>query len=401
MNSGGLSATRLDRLHDAMSEYVERRDVAGVVTLVCRHDTVSVDAIGARDLESGTPMERDTIFRIASMTKPITAVAAMILVEETTLRLDDPVDPWLPELADRQVLRSVESPLDDTVPAVRAITLRDLLTFRLGAGAVMASPGAAPIQQAMADGNITPGPVPPALDSDTWMRRLGALPLVHQPGEGWMYHTGSDALGVLIARASGMSLGEFLAERIFVPLGMADTAFSVPEAKLDRLATCYRHETGSGGLAVKDPARGGAWSHPPAFPSGGGGLVSTADDFLAFGRMLLGQGRTGSTRILSRPTVALMTRDHITPRQKAAFPFFPGFWDATGWGFGMSVVTRPETVGPSPGSYGWSGGFNTHWYNDPAEDLVGMILVQREATGAAPETIDRDFWTFAYGAIDD
>jgi len=401
MSTEGFSTARLGRMHDVMYAYVERGEVAGMVTLLCRHGDVHVDAIGMQDLESGTPMRPDTIFRIASMTKPVTAVAAMILVEEARLRLDDPVDPWLPELANRQVMRAIDGPLDDTVPATRSITLRDLLTFRLGIGAVMEAPGTAPIQQAMEDAGVAPGPIPPPHDPDTWMRHLGALPLAHQPGEGWMYHTGSDVLGVLVSRVAAMSLESFLQERTFEPLGMADTAFHVPETKIDRLATCYEHGTVAGRLAVRDRARGGAWSRPPAFPSGGGGLVSTASDFLAFARMLLGMGQGEHGHMLAWPTVEVMTMDHITPRQKLDYPFFPGFWHNTGWGFGLGILTGRDSVDRSPGSYGWVGGFNTHWYNDPAEDLVGMLLFQRQAGGPAPQTIDRDFWTLAYAAIAD
>jgi CubicO group peptidase (beta-lactamase class C family) len=346
-------------------------------------------------------MDPNTIFRIASMTKPITAVAAMILVEEARLRLDDPVDTWLPELANRQVLRAIDSPLDETVPAIRSITLRDLLTLRLGIGAVMEAPGTAPIQQAMEDGGVAPGPLPPPHDPDAWMRHLGELPLVHQPGEGWMYHTGFDVLGVLVLRVAGLPLESFFRERIFEPLGMADTAFHVPEAKIDRLSTCYERNTITGTLTVRDPARGGIWSRPPVFPAGGGGLVSTASDFLAFARMLLRMGQAEHGRILARPVVEVMTMDHITPRQKHDYPFFPGFWHNTGWGFGMEIITGRESVDRSPGSYGWAGGFNTHWYNDPAEDLTGMLLFQCQLGGPAPQTIDRDFWTTAYAAIDD
>ena len=190
--------------------------------------------------DSGEPMRRDTIFRIASVTKPIMAAAAMILVEECVLRLDDPVDELLPELADRQVLRTLDSPLDDTVPANRPITLRDLLTFRLGLRAVFAPPGTYPIQQAMEEAGSSPmcrGGSCRRFRPMSSCRRYGSLPLLHQPGERWLYNTGSDILGVLIARATGMSLGEFLQERIFAPLGMKDTAFSVPADKLDRLPT--------------------------------------------------------------------------------------------------------------------------------------------------------------------
>ncbi len=386
---------------DVMRGYVERGELAGVVTLLSRHDEVQVETIGAQNLATATPIQRETIFRIASMTKPITAAAAMILVEETKLRLDEPVDRWLPELADRKVLRGIDSPLDDTVPAKRPLTLRDLLTFRLGLGAVMAFPDVYPIQKAMAEAGIAPGPRPLSFSADEFMARVGGLPLVHQPGEQWMYHTGSDILGVLIARAAGMSLGDFLKERIFEPLAMKDTGFSVPEAKLDRLASCYHADPATGRLAVYDEARGGFWARPPVFESGGGGLVSTADDYLAFGRMLLRYGRHGADRILSRPAVELMTADQLTPEQKASSPFVPGFWDTRGWGFGLSVITRRGGVGLSPGSFGWDGGFSTSGYCDPHEDMVGILLIQRMMTSPSGFDFHRDFWTLAYQAIDD
>jgi CubicO group peptidase (beta-lactamase class C family) len=398
--SDGFSKARLGRMADVMRGYVERGELAGVVTLLYRHDEVHVEAIGAQDLATATPIRRDTIFRIASMTKPITAAAAMVLVEEARLRLDEPVHRWLPELADRKVLRAIDSPLDDTVPAKRPITLRDLLTFRLGFGAVMAFPDRYPIQKAVAEAGLAPGPKPLPFSPEAFMARLGGLPLMHQPGEQWMYHTGSDILGVLISRAAGMSLGDFLQERIFEPLGMKDTAFSLPEAKLDRLATCYAVDARTGELAVLDEARG-LWARPPVFQSGGGGLVSTADDYLAFARMMLRYGRHGTDRILARPTVELMTTDHLTPEQKAASPFFPGFWDTRGWGFGLSVITRRDGIALSPGSFGWDGGFNTSGYADPHEDMVAILLVQRLMNSPVPSDFYADFWTLAYQAIAD
>jgi CubicO group peptidase (beta-lactamase class C family) len=397
----GFSRKRLGRLRDVMAGYVERGKVAGVVALLARGDETHVETIGAQDLAAGTAMARDTIFRIASMTKPITAAAAMILVEEARLRLDEPVDRLLPELADRKVLRAIDSPLDDTVPANRPITLRDLLTFRLGFGAVMAQPGRYPVQQAIEEAGLAPGPKVTLLTPDVWMARFASLPLLHQPGEKWMYHTGSDILGVLIARAAGMSLEDFLQERIFAPLGMKDTAFSVLATQLDRLATCYRIDAASGRLAVYDEARGGQWSRPPNFQSGGGGLVSTADDFLAFGHMMLKLGRLGAERILARSTVELMTADHLTPAQKAASPFFPGFWDRTGWGLGVSVTTQRDGLAPSPGSYGWMGGFGTSWWTDPHENMVAVLLSQRLMAGPNDVAINDDFTTLAYQAIDD
>jgi CubicO group peptidase (beta-lactamase class C family) len=384
-----------------MASHVERGYVPGLVTLIDRRGEVHVDAIGALAFDGDAPMRRDTIFRIASLTKPITAAAAMILVEECKLRLDDPVDEWLPELADRRVLRSIDSTLDDTVPADRPITLRDLLTFRLGLGAVMVFPERHPIQKAMAEAGVAPGPFLPTHASDDLMRRYGGLPLVHQPGERWLYDTGSHILGVLIARASGRTLGAFLGERIFEPLGMKDTGFSVPAAKLDRLPTCYWTAGGTGGLVVFDEPRGGRFASPPAFESGSGGLVSTVDDYLAFCRMMLNKGAHGRERILSRPSVELMTTDHITSAQKAASPFFESFWDNRGWGFGLSIITRRDDLPAVPGRFGWDGGYGTSAYSDPKEDMVGILMTQRVWDSPRAPAVLLDFWTSAYQAIDD
>lgn len=401
MSPGGLSRARLGRMHDVMAGHVERGHVPGLVTLIDRRGETHVDTIGTLAFDSDAPMRRDTIFRIASVTKPITAAAAMILVEECRLRLDDPVDHFLPELADRKVLRTPDSPLDDTVPARRPITLRDLLTFRLGLGAVMVFPERHPIQKAMTDAGVAPGPFLPTHAPDELMRRYGSLPLVHQPGERWLYDTGSHILGVLIARASGKTLGAFLGERIFEPLGMKDSGFSVPEAKLDRLATCYWTAGGTGDPVVFDEARGGGFASPPVFESGAGGLVSTVDDLLAFARMMLNHGRHGRERILSRPSVELMTTDHITPEQKVASPFFENFWDSRGWGFGVSIITRRDDLAGVPGRYGWDGGYGTSWYVDPKEDLVGILMTQRLWDSPHAPAVVRDFWTSAYQAIDD
>src|SRR6266581_2176434 len=320
MSNGGLSRARLGRMHDVMAGYVERGEMPGLVTLVSRRGEVHVDAIGMKAIEGLDPMRRDTIFRISSMTKPITAAATMILVEECKVRLDESVDALLPELAERKVLKRLDGPLDDIVPANRPITVRDLLTFRMGFGQMMAPPDAYPILKAANELQIGMGPPSPSSMPvpDEWMRRLGSLPLMHQPGERWMYNTGSDVLGVLIARASGQELPTFLRERIFEPLGMKDTGFSVPEAALDRLATSYWTDPASGKLTVYDKPGGGQWSRPPAFPSGAGGLVSTIDDYLAFGQMMLSQGKLGGERILSRLSVETMTTDQLTPEQKAA-----------------------------------------------------------------------------------
>jgi CubicO group peptidase (beta-lactamase class C family) len=397
VSSGGLSEARLGRMHDVMAAYVERGHVPGMVTLVARRDDVHVDVIGTKAI-GGSPMRRDTIFRIASMTKLVTAVAAMILVEECVLRLDDPVDTFLPELSGRSVLRSIESSLDDTVPAGRPITLRDLLTLRMGIGAIFAAPGRHPIQRAMDERGLSPGPELPALPTDEWMRRLGELPLVHQPGEGWKYETGSDVLGVLISRASGRSLGEFFQERIFGPLGMHDTGFRVPEAKLDRLAVCYQADPETGALQIFDAAGDSIWSRPPIFESGGGGLVSTVDDYLAFCRMLLGEGIYEGGRILSRSSVELMTTNHLTGEQKDDGRLLLG--EGVGWGFGMAVVSE-RTGLASPGAFGWDGGYTTSGHSDPGEEMVGILMTQLVAGNEISGMIHHDFWTSTYQAIDD
>jgi len=403
MSNGGLSRVRLGRMHDVMAGYVERGEVPGIVTLVSRRGEVHVDAIGMKAVEGLDPMRRDTIFRISSMTKPITAVATMILVEECKVRLDEPVDRLLPELAGRKVLKRVDGPLQDTVPANRPITVRDLLTFRMGFGQMMAPPDAYPILKAASELQIGMGPPAPSATPapDEWIRRLGTLPLMHQPGEKWMYNTGSDVLGVLIARASGQPLETFFRERIFEPLGMKDTSFSVPDTRLDRLVTSYWTNFETGALELYDEARGGQWSRPPAFPSGAGGLVSTIDDYLAFGQMMLNQGKHGNERLLSRPSVETMTTDQLTPEQKAASGIVPGYFDGHGWGFGVSIVTRRDDVAAVPGRFGWDGGMGTSWYSDPREGMVTILMTQRAWTSPSPPDICLDFWTLAYQAIDD
>lgn len=399
--TGSFSPERLRRMHEALRCHVDSGYTPGLVALVRHRDQEHVDAIGTMAFDSTVPMRRDTIFRLASMTKPVTAVAAMILVEECKLRLDDAVDPWLPELEDRRVLRTIDSPLDDTVPARRPITLRDLLTFRSGYGEVAFSSPASPLQMALMQARLPLSEWLFAGSPDEFMKRLGELPLAHQPGERWLYHMSCEILGVLIARASGQTLGAFLRERIFDPLGMRDSGFFVPEASLDRLPVCYGTDFGTGKLSVLDEARGGLVAKTPVFESGAGGLVSTIDDMAAFGRMMLSQGACGGERILSRPSVELMTMDHLTPEQKAASPFFPDFWTDRGWGFGLGVATRRCDVAGGPGRFGWDGAFGTSWFVDPKEEMVGILMTQRRPDQLSIPRLTLDFWTSAYQLIDD
>jgi CubicO group peptidase (beta-lactamase class C family) len=402
IDDSGFSLTRLERLRAALRRHLEAGALPGFVAAVHHLGREHVQAIGNQAFDVDAPaMRRDTIFRLASMTKPITAAAAMILVEECRIRLDDPVDQWLPELANRRVLRTIESSLDDTVPAVRPITVRDLLTFRSGYGELGFLSPTCPLQRAMSSASLTLGEYPFTFTPDEFLKRLGSLPLAHQPGERWLYHTAAEILGVLIARVSGQSLATFLRERIFEPLGMTDTGFYVPAAKLDRLPICYTRDFATGKIAVLHEARGGHYARPPVFEAGGGGLVSTADDLLAFGRMMLNKGAYGRERILSRATVELMTMDQITPEQKARSPFFAGFWDACSWGLGLGVVTTRRDIARVPGCFGWDGAFGTSWWVDPREQLVGVFLTQRVPDALAIPSSILDFWTSAYQLIDD
>jgi len=314
----------------------------GLVGLIAQGKNVDVTTVGRMAID-GPPMQRNTIFRIASMSKPITAAAVMMLIDDGKLRLDEPVDRLLPELANRRVLRRLDGPIDDTVPARRAITVEDLLTFRLGWGLIIATPWKHPIQRAIAELRIVgfgPPDPPTPFDSDEWMRRLGTLPLFAQPGEQWLYTTGSDIQGMLIVRASGQPLSAFLADRIFGPLGMNDTGFHVPAAKIGRLATAYRPKDGT--LVIADEPLSGKWSRPPLFEQGDAGLVSTADDYLAFARLLLAGGQHQGRPLLSAPcvlaiddslvhvctwpvtctypTVRILTRSRSSRRQQAMRP---------------------------------------------------------------------------------
>jgi CubicO group peptidase (beta-lactamase class C family) len=393
-----LTPARLERLDDVIAGHVHPEGVPGAVWLVAQRGRVHVGVAGTLGADGQDPMTRDSIFRISSMTKPVTAVAALLLVEDSRLRLDDPVDRLLPELADRRVLARSDGPLDDTVPARRAITVEDLLTFRMGLGFDFAG-GAQPTVEAMAELELGVGPPAPAGPPapDEWMRRLGTVPLAHQPGERWLYHTGADVLGVLVARAADQPFEAFLAERIFEPLGMADTGFAVPADKLARVGPLVWPAGDDGRRQVYDPADG-QWSTPPAFPGGGAGLVSTVDDYLAFAEMLRAGGTYRGQRVLSRGTVDAMTTNHLTSEQIAASGPDPS--GTQGWGFGVSVQMQRTGPARSVGTYGWDGGLGTSWATDPAQDLVGILMTNQTWMSPDPPPVCQDFWTYA-AAIDD
>ena len=367
----------LDLLHEAMAARVAKGELPGMVTLVAHGDDARVDTIGVMAFGSDEPMRRDTIFRITSMTKPILALATMMLVEDGRLALDEPADALLPELAHRQVLKRIDGPLDETVPARRPITVEDLLTFRMGHGLITEPTfdPPYPIVNAARDLELVMGPPDPRTphDPDEWLKRFATLPLMYQPGERWQYNTGSLVLSVLVARASGQTLPDFFQMRIFEPLGMKDTGFSLSAEKSSRLPSNYMTNFQTGKMELQTASGPGVWTKPPAFPSGAAGLVSTIDDYLAFARLLLNEGVHENRRLVSQSSVRLMTSNHLKPEQMAGGgPILAG----QGWGFGMAVATAPDDVSPVPGRYGWNGGYGTYWFNDPTRNRVAIAMTQ-------------------------
>ncbi|MFF2537761.1 serine hydrolase domain-containing protein [Streptomyces cyaneofuscatus] len=393
-------------LKELLDSHIARGSAPGAVALVARGDRVEVAAAGSATLAGTTgttgttPMRRDSVFRIASITKPVVAAAAMTLVEDGLIAPADPVAAWLPELSSPLVVRTPQSPVDDVVSAVRPITLLDLLTSRAGHGfpSDFTLPALAPLFAELKQGPPQPQAVP---GPDAWMAALSRIPLLHQPGDGWLYNTCSDILGVLISRVADRPLPAYLAERIFEPLGMTDTGFAVAPGALDRFTGYYRAGEGGGsgdgngsGLELVD-APDGQWSSPPAFPSGAGGLVSTVDDWYAFGRMLLAEGLADDGRqVLAGESVRQMVTDQLTPDQRAASGLFT---EGQGWGFGGSVdveITAPWNV---LGRYGWIGGTGTTAHIIPSTGTVAVLLTQVELAGPVAPQVMRDFWTYAAG----
>jgi len=395
MTSPGFSQPGLRRLHDAMARHVEREAVAGIVTALQRDGEPVYDAIGVQDLDTGVPMSPRTIFQLWSMTKPFTVAATLHLIEEGRFGLADDVATWLPELASPRVLRTIGSDPGDTVPANRPITVHHLLASQLGTGVVLAEPGTYPIQAAQDAAMAGAGPA----GSDAWLRALAALPLIHQPGEGWLYNTSYDVLGIVLERATGQPLGDVIRERVTGPLGMADTGYVVSEAALPRLATAYHNDPATGALVADEPD-GKDWTAPPAHHSGAHDMVSTGPDLLRFGRMLLGMGTLDGVRILSPQSVRAMTADHVPPAVKASTDGYAAFLGRDGWGYGVQVVNEPDRWSRSAGSYGWIGGLNTHWHNDPAQGLVGVLLFQRHFTSFDDTGVRREFWPLVYEALE-
>lgn len=382
-----ITPQAIEQIRAAAEQQVGDTRVPGLVALVARGDEAHVEALGSLTI-GGNPTKPDSLFRIASTTKPITAAATLAVIEEGLIDLDGSVEPLLPELADRQVLRHMDGPLTETAPARRPITTRDLLTFTFGFGMVMemfSSPTPWPIVAAEKELCLsTIGPPDPGIqpDQDTWIANLGKLPLLAQPGERWLYNTGASVLGVLLSRATGEPFPQVLASRVFAPLGMRDTGLWTSHT--ERLATAYR-PTPEGLVAWDRPD--GLWSEPQAFADGAAGLVSTAEDLLAFARMLL----RGGEPVLSASSAQAMTSDQLTAQQKAHGGLGPDFFVGRSWSFCQAVMDS--------GAYGWDGGFGTSWLVDPVNDLVVVVLTQRMFETPELPRAHRAIQAAAYAAL--
>lgn len=393
-----------DPIADMLDRYVDRDELAGAATVVFRHGRVVQScARGWRDREALDLMEGDAIYRIASMTKPITSVAAMMLVDEGRIGLDEPITAWAPEFRDMRVLRTVDGPLDDTEAAERAITFRDLLTHRSG----------------LTYGSFHDGPIASAhlaalgsdidsqLDPDAWMVALAGLPLIDQPGRGFHYGNSTDVLGLLIARIEGECLGDVLRRRIFAPLGMADTGFAVPSLKAHRMARLYGFDDESR-LVVRPGGgadAGALLERRPlgmTFVSGGAGLWSTLQDYLRFAGLFLGDGTAGGARLLRPETLKQMMTNQLTEGQRAQArimgqPIFAGH----GFGFGLAVVMEPEHASVTlcngqVGTVGWPGAYGGWWQADPSDQRIMIFLAQNLLDQGQMAT---GFGLCVYGAI--
>lgn len=385
-------------IEQAVQATVDAGQASSISWLVAVGDEVRTGAVGGIDGDPDRPTQSDTIFRISSMGKPVVAVAALQLVDDGTLGLDDPIDGLLPELADRRVLADPHGSIDDTVPAERPITVRDLLTFRMGLGFDFTAEGPQTSIDRLAALGLPPGPPQPQQvpGTDEWLTLVGQVPLSHQPGERWLYHWSADVLGALVERATGQPLGAVFRERIFAPLGMDDTGFSVRPAQLDRFGACFGATADDGGRDVFDPADG-QWATEPAFPSGGGGLVSTVDDFGAFAAMLLRGGTNeAGERLLSAELLAQMTTNQLTDEQLTDGGPTPD--GSAGWGFGVGVQLVDAPI-RAAGSYDWDGGLGSSWANDPSNRLIGVLLTDQMWTSPQPPPVCEAFWSAVSRAL--
>lgn len=379
----GMSAERLEKIQPAMQALVDSGKFAGILTLVARKGKIAhLETVGFRDLASSKPMTEDALFRIYSMTKPVTSVAIMMLYEEGKLDLDDPVSEFIPEFAQTNVYAGGGAQNPTLVPLKRAITLADLLSHT--SGLTYGSFGQTPVDTLYRAANLFSSP-----SNAAFAQKVARLPLRFQPGTRWLYGVSTDILGRVVEIASGMSLGEFFSQRIFAPLDMFDTGFYVPEEKRARLATLYRKRDGKlEPRNTQSNTRRGTWE------SGGGGLVSTARDYLRFAQMLHDGGALYGTRILKPETVRLMTANHLPETA----PYRHRQRKSDGFGYGFAVLvdeTETEWVDEN-GTYYWSGIAKTHFWIDPQNEMISMVWAQLRGAG----NVTQHFQPLVYEALE-
>ena len=406
----GMSSARLARLDEIMTRrYVDGGYLPGILTYVYRKGhLVHTGISGHMDLERGKKMQEDAIFRIYSMSKPITAVALMMLVEEGLVGLDDAVSSHIPAWRDLGVYASgTPSLLADapptfmTTPLQRPMKVIDLATHTSGLtyGFMMRTAVDSAYRRAKVTDRQTPGGLSAMVD------QLARIPLDFSPGTAWNYSVSIDVLGYLVEKLSGVSFGEFLRTRLFLPLGMTDTAFDVPANKIDRFTSCYQPESASGGLRLQDDARESPYAKPALLESGGGGLVSTAHDYLRFCRMMLNGGTLDGVQILSPKTVALFSLNYLPEGREVADMSLPGMFSESGYagvgfslGCGVNVDVAKTRLPGSLGEYFWGGAASTAFWIDPKEELTVVFMTQVIGSPARL-TLRRDLRTLVYAAM--
>ncbi|MDP6454555.1 MAG: serine hydrolase domain-containing protein [SAR202 cluster bacterium] len=395
----GISSERLLRIDSSLQRYIDQEKLAGIVALIAREEQVCYfERFGQMSRETGMPMQLETIFRIYSMTKPITSVAAMMLWEEGRFQLDDPVSRYIPSLGKMKVHQeSGNGSGSSLVDPNRPMTIRDLLTHTAGLTYGMWLKDVSAVDRMYDDANL----LNRGHTLEEMVEKLSELPLVFHPGTRWCYSVATDVVARLIEVISGMAFDEYLQQMIFGPLAMPDTGFHVPEEKIERLATTYSPTMSTGLKAIDTPAD--SFGRPPRFLGGGGGLVSTAPDYLRFAQMMLNKGELDGVRFLGRKTVELMTTNHLTPEllPYSISPSMSGFTKGYGFGLGFAVmqdVTR-ATAMASNGEFNWGGAANTYFWVDPQEHLIGILLTQ--FMPMAHYNIDREFRVLAYQALAD
>jgi len=390
----GFSSERLRRIRPVMQAYVDQKKLPGLITLVARQGkVVHFEIYGLMDIEAEKPMQADSIFRIYSMTKPITSVAAMMLYEEGLFQLNDPVYRFIPAFKDVKVLGSVTSGTPALVDLEREITIRDLMTHT--SGLTYAFLEDSPVDTMYEQAGL--------FNRDKTLQEnvqeLAKMPLVHQPGSAWRYSVSTDVLGYIVEVISDTPLDTFLKDRIFDPLQMVDTDFYVPQEKIDRFAALYSLAE-DGGLELTDPSATGEYAKPPQNLSGGGGLVSTMTDYLQFAQMVLNGGELDGIRLLGRKTVALMAINHL-PEQVLPITFPYKTLHGSGFGLGFRVIMSvAETQGfESVGNYDWGGAASTHFWIDPQEEVIGLLMTQFMPSRHYP--LDEQLKVLTYQALVD